>query len=241
MKIWNRSATWAVVSAASALLLLLSACGADGRQQATVSGQDEGETVDGGGMTQAEAMGMSLQEQFELVRDRNGRMNELLTEAQLQMSAGSWEWGTYGVMPVLDLNVWSVPGMTSDNSYFLEMWACIQPEGGVGDRADLDPMIAYFESKGWPFEVRSHGEFNHEVIADTGEGYFVIWEVQQTGQYNMKVVSRSYWGGSRGLLHAIGDRIPRGSLRIGPSVPGVHPEFPSWDDPAIYAPDLLDP
>ncbi len=231
----------AVLCAAWVLLSMLSACGGDGRQQESLFGQNGEEALDGGGMTQSEAMGLSLREQFELVCERDTRMNELLAEAQLQISAEPWNWGLYGVLPTLDINAWSVPGMTPDNSYFLEMWVWIEPEGGVGDRADLEPMIAYFESKGWPYEVQSRGEFNHEALADTGEGYFVNWRVKANGTYNMGVTSRTYWGGSRELLHAIGDRVPRGGLDIGVSVPGVHPEFPSWDDPAIYAPDLLDP
>lgn len=237
----SRFSKLAVLCAAWVLLSMLPACGGDGRQQEYLFGRNGEETLDGGGMTQSKVMSLSLQEQFELVRERDTRMNELLAEAQLQISAEPWNWGLYGVIPTLDINVWSVPGMTSDNSYFLEMWVWIEPEGGVGDPADLEPMIAYFESKGWAHEVHSSSEFNHEVLADTGEGYFVNWKVQQSGQYNLGVTSRTYWGGSKELLHAIGNRVPRGGLRIGPSAPGVHPEFPTWDDPAIYAPDLLDP
>ncbi|WP_010156116.1 hypothetical protein [Leucobacter chromiiresistens] len=195
-------------------------------------------------MTQAEAS-LSLREQFELVRERDARMQELMTDAQVQVSSDVWGWGQKGGAPIADVNVWSVPGMTSDNSYYLNMGRWIRPEGATGAKADLDPMIAYFEQQGWEVEVTTlelEGVFgpDHLVRADTGDGYLVSWKVQANGYYNMDVTSKTFWGESDALLDEVSGRTPDEALDIEESVPGVYVPFPEWDDPIVYVPDLLD-
>lgn len=196
--------------------------------------------MDGAGLTRAEVERMSLREQFELVGERDARMYELLAEAQLQISDEPWSWLNHGVIPTMGFNVWLVPGMNDDNSYFLDVGAAIHPEGARGESVDIDPMVEYFESKGWPFEIEHESEFRHTIQGDTGEGFLVSWTVQPNGQYNMIVMSKTYWGDAHGLLREVADRIPKGALDIGDAVPGVRPQFPSWDDPATHAPNLLD-
>lgn len=196
--------------------------------------------VDAGGLTRSEAEGNPIEEQFELVRERDARMQELLTEAQQQISTGTWGWGQKGGAPILGPNAWSLPGMALENSYFLDMWRSIDPDGAVGAKSDLDPMIAYFESQGWQFEVSESSGPDYRVRADTGEGFLVSWTVQRNGQYNMEVMSQSYWGASRELLEEIEGRTPPEALDIEESEPGVYVPFPDWSDPAVYAPDLLD-
>ncbi len=198
---------------------------------------------DGAGMTQAEAS-LSLREQFDLVEERIVRMQELMTDAQVQISPGVWGWGQKGGAPIADVNVWSVPGMTSDNSYYLNMGRWIRPEGAMGAKADLEPMIAYFERQGWRTEfvtLELEGVFgpDHLVRADTGDGYLVSWEVQTNGYYNMEVISKTFWGDSTDLQAAV-SRIPKEARDIEESVPGVYVPFPDWDDPLVSAPDLLD-
>lgn len=195
--------------------------------------------VDGGGLSQSAAAGLSVEQQFDLVRERDARMQELLTGAQLQISSGVWGWGQKGGAPITGPNAWSLPGMTTDNSYYLDMWRWIRPEGAAGAKVDLEPMIEYFESQGWEFEV-TENRGDYRARADTGDGYWVTWNVQENGMYNMGVMSRSYWGSGPELLSAIADRTPPEKLEIEESEPGVYIPFPDWNDPRDYAPNLLD-
>ncbi len=204
-----------------------------------INAGDGGGLVDGAGMTRIEAERLSLSEQFELVGERDARMHELLAEAQSQISDEPWSWVFYGVIPRMGFNVWAASGMNHENSYFLEVAAATYPEGARGAAADLAPMIEYFESKEWPYEVTNEHEFRNSIRADTGEGFIVEWRVQPNGQYNMILTSKSYWGDAKRLLREIAERIPKGALDIGDAVPGVRPPFPSWADPAIHAPKLL--
>lgn len=237
MNLEKRLRASAVAILGLGLVLGVMACSTGGSGN---NGNSGGGPVDGAGMTQAEVERMSLQEQFELVGERDARMHELLAAAQLQISEEPWSWLNYGVIPTMGFNVWSVPGMNDENSYFLDVAAAIYPEGARGEATDIEPMIQYFESKEWPYEVRNESEFRNSVRADTGEGFMVEWRVQPNGQYNMIVTSKTYWGDAHGLLREVADRIPEDGLEIGDSVPGVRPPFPSWDDPAIHAPNLLD-
>lgn len=197
-------------------------------------------TVDAGGLTQDEAGALSLEEQFDLVRERDARMQELLTDAQLVISDGVWGWGQKGGAPITGPNAWALPGMTLENSYFLQMWRAVNPEGATGAKPDLDPMIAYFTAQGWDVEVRESSGPNYEARAQTDEGYFLSWTVQANGQYNMEVMSQSYWGDSEGLLREISDRVSPEETAIEESVPGVYIPFPDWSDPLDYAPNLQD-
>lgn len=197
-------------------------------------------TVDAGGLTQDEVLGLSIEDQFDLVQTRDARMQQLLTDAQLQVSSGVWGWGQKGGAPIVGPNAWALPGMTPDNSYYLNMWRWIRPEGASGSKSDLDPMIAYFDSQGWESEVTESSGPDYRVRADTGEGFLVSWEVQKNGIYNMDVMSQSYWGTAPGLLEEISDRTPPSVLAIEESEPGVYIPFPQWSDPRDYAPALQD-
>lgn len=237
----NKILRFVVILGAVSVALSVSAIGCTRADRGMMHSEGR---VDGAGMTQAEAS-LSLREQFDLVEEPIVRMQELMTDAQVQISPGVWGWGQKGGAPIADVNVWSVPGMTSDNSYYLNMWRSIRPEGATGAKADLEPMIAYFERQGWRTEFVTReleGVFgpDHLVRADTGDGFLVSWEVQANGQYNMDVTSKTFWGDSTDLQAAVSDRIPKEARDIEESVPGVYVPFPDWDDPLVSAPDLLD-
>ena len=197
-------------------------------------------TVDAGGLTQDEAGALSIEEQFDLVRERDARMQELLTEAQLVISDGVWGWGQKGGAPVLGPNAWALPGMELENSYFLQMWRWTQPAGATGAKQDLDPMLDYFKAQGWETTVRESSGPNFEAVADTGEGFLVSWKVKANGLYNMEVMSQSYWGDSRTLLKEISSRVPESEYDKEESAPGEYLPFPDWSDPIVYTPNLQD-
>lgn len=194
--------------------------------------------IDAGGLTRAEIG--QLEEQFDRVREREDRMQELLTEAQLHISDGVWRWGQKGGGPITGPNVWAVAGMNLDNSYYLNMMRWIAPEGADGDKHDLEPIAEYFAMRGWDTTLRELGSGDSELLADTGEGFVLGWRVKDNGTYNMEITSKSYWGDARELQSAIYDRTPPEAYDIEESLPGVYLPFPDWSDPAIYQPKLRD-
>lgn len=199
------------------------------------------DSTDASGMTLEEVEKLSLEEQFDLVEQRDARMRVILTEAQAPISADVWRWLIKGVIPTSGLSApGQVQGATRDNSYYVQIGRTIQLPGGVGDRADLDPMIAYFESKGWDYSITELSSGGIQLLTRTGDGYWVEYRVQLNGWYNLSVFSDMFWGDYRGLLHAIGDRVPREAFSLEQSLPGVFVDFPKWSDPLIER-DPLNP
>ena len=190
------------------------------------------EPQDTAGLTQAEAAGLSLEEEFGLASERYVEMQGVLEEAQLQISDGAWFWNGGDVLPVAagaDAFGEPLPGADVDNSYFFTAGRILEPEGAEGERADLDPMIAYFDEKGWESGSREIGR-NFEARADSGDGWWVTYTVRPNGQYSLAVYSKPFWtNDSRALFSAIADRDPADFPQE--SVPGEYSPFPSWDDP----------
>ncbi|GAA2824575.1 hypothetical protein GCM10010471_02450 [Leucobacter komagatae] len=202
---------------------------------------------DSAGMTRAEVSALSAEERFDLYGERYERARELMTDAQLQLSTGSWKWLTGGVG-----GPWSgpsaaypFPGADSRNSYFIDLTRTIHPEGAVGAREDAVPMIEYFESQGWEaslIDVEDRtglGPHRFEARAVTEDGFRMVYQVQDNGQYNLSVMSGLFWADQSELSDDIDYRIPKGSF-FPPgeeSVPGVYVDFPKWSDPKLRGPD----
>lgn len=190
------------------------------------------DTVDAAGLTLSQVQELSLEEQFDLVRQRDARMRVLITEAQDQVSPDTWKWLSSSLAPMSGANApGAVPGATRDNSYYLEVTRSIRLPGATGAREDIEPVVAYFESKGWETSVIELGGDRFWAKANTGEGYWVAYTVQPNGQYNLEVFSEMFWGNSRELLAAITNRIPLDVLKMFESKPGVFIPFPEWNDP----------
>ncbi|WP_235483941.1 hypothetical protein [Frigoribacterium sp. Leaf172] len=190
------------------------------------------EPQDTAGLTQAEAAGLSLEEEFGLASERYVEMQGVLEEAQLQISNGAWFWNGGDVLPVAagaDAFGEPLPGADDDNSYFFTAGRILEPEGAEGARSDLDPMIEYFDQKGWESGSREIGR-NFEARADSGDGWWVTYTVRPNGQYSLAVYSEPFWTNDSGaLFSAIADRDPADFPEE--SVPGEYPPFPSWSDP----------
>jgi len=187
---------------------------------------------DAAGLTQAEVAGLSLEEEFGLASERYVEMQGVLEEAQLQISDGAWFWNGGDVLPVAagaDAFGEPLPGADDDNSYFFTAGRILEPEGAEGARSDLDPMIEYFDQKGWESGSREIGR-NSEARADSGDGWWVTYTVRPNGQYSLAVYSEPFWTNDSGaLFSAIADRDPADFPEE--SVPGEYPPFPSWSDP----------
>ncbi|MGJ4844640.1 hypothetical protein [Leifsonia sp. Le1] len=203
---------------------------------------------DAAGMTRGEVEQLTPEQRFDLYRERYERVKELMTEAQEQVSSESWDWlsggvggpapGSYAYDPLA--------GSTGQNTYCFDMTRSINPPGATGERADAEPVYDYFESKGWAAELiwiedeLSPGSGRYDVRAITDDGYRLIYEVQENGQYNMSVISQRFWGDRDELSSDITYRIPKGQF-FPPdetSVPGVYIPFPKWSDPKLWGPDV---
>jgi len=214
---------------ATVLVLVTTGCASSAQNGDDVAGQD---ARDAAGMTQAEVADSSAEEEFGLASERYVEMQGVLEEAQLQISDGPWGWIGGDVLPVMgggDAFGEAPAGADEQNSYFFQAGRNIEPEGAAGARSDLDPMIGYFDEKGWKSDIGEIGR-NFEARADSGDGWWVTYTVRPNGQYTVNVYSEVFWtNDSSALRSAIADRDP---APFPPeSVPGEYSPFPSWSDP----------
>jgi len=187
---------------------------------------------DAAGLTQAEVVGMSLEDEFGLAAERYVEMQGVLEEAQLQVSDDAWRWNGGDVLPSAGgpgSFGEPLPGADGDNSYYFRVGRTLRPEGASGAVANLEPMSSYFDEKGWKYGTRE-SDTKSEVRADTGDGWWLTYTVRDNGQYSLVVYSELYWTNDAGEL-----RLAIGKRDVTPfpeeSVPGEHEPFPSWSDP----------
>ncbi|MGJ4845939.1 hypothetical protein [Leifsonia sp. Le1] len=203
---------------------------------------------DAAGMTRGEVERLTPEQRFDLYGERYERMKELMTEAQEQVSTDPWRWLVGGVGGPASGPTASdpLPGATGQNAYYIRMSRAIFPPGAVGDRADAEPVYDYFESKGWAAELiwieddLKLGFDRYDVRAITDDGYRLIYEVQENGQYNLDVRSDMFWGDQDELSSDIAYRIPEDQF-FPPdetSLPGVYVPFPKWSDPKVWGPEV---
>jgi len=200
------------------------------------AGVDPMTALDTSNTTQEQAMSLTLEEQFELYGQRYDHMQELIRDAQVQISDGTWYWNGVGILPRSGEVSSVLPGVTAENSYYLTDGRIYEVPGLTGDRKDLEPMRKYFESKGWAHgDVTFYDEYS--VQAETGDGWVIKYVVQQTGQYYVQVTSGVFWGRGNDLLHAIAGRTTK-DLDQQQSVPGQYAPFPKWTDPIVNPPEF---
>ena len=204
---------------------------------------------DAAGMTRGEVARLSMKEQLDLLGERYARAQELMTAAQLQVSDGVWGWNSPGIGADSGPVAWDpLPEVAMENAYYLDMRRSIHPPGAVGDREDAEPMYEYFASQGWDTELveipdeldLDSGQF--EVNAFTEDRFFLSYQVQPNGQYNLLVRSSMYWtAGDRNDLNIeVLHRVPKGGF-FPPgeeSLPGVYTPYPKWSDPKLRGPDV---
>lgn len=195
----------------------------------------KGTEMDAGQMTQSEVENLSLEAQFDVMGQRYATMQELLRDAQLRVADADtvWAWISAGIAPSQgNYAPTTLDGATADNSYFLDMRRAVRLPGASGARAELDPMLELFEENGWGHEIEATGDgWNARAITD--EGYLMRYTVQENGQYNLALFGGPYWGDTRGLLHAVVERIPEEHRAPEESLPGTFTPFPNWGDPAL--------
>ncbi|PPI46563.1 hypothetical protein C5D43_00570, partial [Rathayibacter toxicus] len=136
---------------------------------------DVGEVRDAAGMNRDEVSKLTLQQEFELNAQRYVHFEEVLRDAQLQISSGVWDWGGGETLPEPASNGGvggGLPGANGHNSYYVKGTRIILPPGKNGDVAHLDPMRAYFDQKGWKYFIRKY-DGAAEIWGITGDGYRV--------------------------------------------------------------------
>jgi hypothetical protein len=215
-----------------ALLTVLLTAGCAGLQKGTPV-----DALDTSGTTLDQAMSLTLEEQFDLFGQRYDHMQELIRDAQLAVSDEPWYWNGVGILPLGGAMASTVlPGVTNENSYYLNDGRILDVPGLTGDPADLEPMRKYFVAKGW-----KHGDVTfsseHSVQAETGDGWVIKYAVQDTGQYYIDVRSGVFWGRGTDLLHAIAQRTTK-DLDQQQSLPGVYAPYPKWSDPIVNPPKV---
>lgn len=182
----------AIVAMLAAVVLATTGCASGGaRRGDDAAGQD---ARDAAGKTQAQVTDRSLQEEFELAGERYEHGQEVLAAAQEQISGGTWFWngGDVRPLPAGDAAFGEAPkGATKENSYSFRAVRIIEPDGATGAEQDLEPMQRYFDEKEWRSSSAKAGT-DHEVRADTGDGWWVTWSVRPNGQYSLGVYSEAF-------------------------------------------------
>ena len=190
--------------------------------------------MDAAGMTQAQVEELSLEQQFNLMAERYGHMQELMADAQRVISEEEWQWGSKGLAANGGAGQhWSMPGATGENSYYLNTSRNIKLPGARSERVDTEAIAAYFESQGWETTVRETQLGDLEVKAGTSDGYGFEFVVRPNGQCSLGLYSKVFWGDNYGLTPAVIGRVPIEKLSEEASVPGVYIEFPKWTDPIV--------
>lgn len=187
---------------------------------------------DAGGLTKHEALSFSTKEQYELLGHRLQEMWFRVEEVQLALDPGEWE--NLGIGEIRAGNAAPfdhLQGAKGSNSYYIKSAKAHSPIGADGSVEDLEPFKAWVVDQGWSYEVVTYegGDGKHVLFADTGDRWVLSYEVRPSGTYYVDIWSGVYWGDRREIQQ---ERLAREFDR-GPeySVPGIHPEFPSWDAP----------
>ena len=235
-----RSRMVRVVGAAAVLLCLAasSGCVRAEKENGEVGLMPTGEVRDAAGLTRSEVERMPLAQQFALLGERYDRSQDLLADAQKQVSEDKWLYNYRGMAPSNGLfaPTGALPGAGGEDSYYLSASRAIELEGAIGERADLDRVLAYFDAQGWAYQVNDVAEFHHEVYADTDDGYLLEYRVQPGGWYVMKVSAGPFWGSDSALLAELDKRTLDEAFEDEFTVPGVRVPFPAWDDPVVNPP-----
>ena len=221
--------------AATIVVLLLNGCAAPAAT-----------AVDAGGLTREEALGRPLREQFELVRQRDERMREILREVQLALASDDveWEWAQKGVGPIGGGNAYALAGMTGENSYFLLMQRMLPGGGRAGPRPsarDLGPLRELAEAEGWNSGTEGDDPTRLTLRVDTGEGFRLRCETYPDGGLVVEIMSETYWGDASELLREIVGRLPEEELAVEHSRAGEYMRFPGWEDPIVFDPKIGPP
>lgn len=176
---------------------------------------------------------------FGLTWRRELRSRQLLTQIQLQVSDGVWQWGAPGTGPYTGPNVMQEHGMDNDNSHHYAMDRYLQLDADEDVKQLTNLLANYFKEQGWESEMDLSDErTQNSATALTEDHYLVRWSMINENLASLDIMSKSYWGDA--FLASIVDRVPPESWDIAESVPGVYIRFPSIADPLDYAPNLLD-
>ncbi|MCB1273668.1 MAG: hypothetical protein KDB25_04635 [Leucobacter sp.] len=189
--------------------------------------------VDAGRIGRAESEAMPLEQQFDLMRQRYERMQELLADTQVAVAPAEreWIWISPGLFP--DAGTFApraLGGATAKNSYYLELVRATHEPGASGRAVDLKPGERFFAANEWPYASSGAGSSAAVARATTPDDYLVEYEVQPNGQVNVAVYGGPFWGDTDGLFRAAYGRMPDSSLSPGSSRPGEYAPYPKWDD-----------
>jgi hypothetical protein len=192
---------------------------------------------DAGGLTRQEVAALSLQDEFDRYREQYRKMQQVLADAQRQLSDGAWHWNGGDDIPQIGgVGRRPLAGADTHNTYALQSGRSWDPEGAHGSRSDLEPLIDYFAANGWRYRVE---RITHTYYLDgyTDDGWRVQYLVQPSGHYSLDVFSDLFWtNDADALSEAVGGRTD--GRHPSDSRPGEYPEPPTWDSPVISSPKI---
>lgn len=228
--------TSAGLSAVLAGALLLSGC-------SLLSPSSREPAVDGGGLTESEAMAMSLEEQYRLAGERHQELNERFAELQAEIFEGEWQEGatTSEVVP-RSAHMLSprMSGTTRDNTYYFAVSRWYFPEQDIATL--VREVGKSWEARGWEvIEETSLPGGDIRVFVTTDDGYW--FECNQNGdEIKLSGDSPVYWGDNLELAVATAERrdaenaagatwdtTDRDAEGYAYRLPGVFRPFPVWE------------
>lgn len=192
---------------------------------------------DAGGLTRQEVAALSLHEEYDRYREHYRTMQQVLADAQRQLSVGEWHWNGGDAIPQIGGDgIRPLAGADTHNTYALESGRSWDPDGAHGSRSDLEPLIAYFAAKGWSHHVERITD-TYYLDGYTEDGWRIQYLVQPSGHYSLDVFSDLFWtNDADALSEAVGGRA--GGRHPSSSRPGEYPEPPTWDSPIISPPKI---
>ena len=200
--------------------------------------------LDGGGLTESEAMAMSLEEQYRLAGERHQELNERFAELQAEIFEDEWLDGstTSEVIPSSAYMVSPrMSGTTRDNTYYFDVSRWYFPQQDVVRL--VREVRKSWEARGWDvIEETIFPGGDIRIFFTTDDGF--RFEVNQHGEDEIKFSGHTppYWGAQHELTSAAGalrdaeneagvtwDTADRDAEGYAYRLPGVFRPFPAWD------------
>ncbi|MFT4232472.1 MAG: hypothetical protein QM606_06835 [Leucobacter sp.] len=198
---------------------------------------------DASGATASEALGLTLEAQYELAGDRYRELNDRLAALQSEVFDDEWLDGSVSSEVVPGLGYALGGGLESDtreNSYYFtaSRWH--------GSDQDLKPLVheiaRSWEARGWEVAEET-SQVNGEVraVATTDDGFWFSAS-EERGRLELTGDTPVYWGSQLALMEAIAERrdaeteagatwdtADRDEKGHAYRLPGVYRPFPAWD------------
>lgn len=205
--------------------------------------REETQVVDRSGVSESQALALSLRAQYELAGERHRDLNERFAEVQRTLFSDQWEdtLASSEVIPTLGGNRSDqLEGATHDNSYSFVAHRRHQAPGTAAE-AVRSASVRWGEL-GWDVRLET-SEVSGEVraVATTDDGYWFA-AAEEGGYVTLAGMAPVFWGDQFALLVAAAERrdaeneagadwdaADAEGLDWVSRLPGDYRPFPEWD------------